>query len=196
MFQRECGSCWTAVSQFETTLSPQISANNDVYGEDRSHVRRTSSCLHTMDETSSKMTGFCSLNVLNKISDAFFFYLSDRVTDLQMVLFPDCLFADWWRCDTLQQHKPFISPIQKKYKSRIVPHSFCCRFVTIKHPQVGALCGFLFLFFLYFCWGISISFQGITSWATSAADWDRYRDFIKGARLRFNVSVKKKKNNM
>lgn len=128
-----------AVSWFERMLLPQISAKNDLCGGERSHVKRTSCCLHVMDEMQGKMTGFCTLNVFNKMSGAFF----PSVTDWRICkwfFFPPA-YLQWWRCDILQQHKPFISPIQKKYKSRIVPHSFCCRSATIKHPQVEVLCG-------------------------------------------------------
>lgn len=131
-------SCWTGrasrVSRCERRLFPQKPANNRVSRGDRSCVKRTSCCLHTMDEISSETLGFCCLNVWNKMSGAFF---SPRwqMKDLQMVLLPACLFADWHSSAT---HTLYFthSQVQKLDCS----HSFSCRCVTIKYPQVELLC--------------------------------------------------------
>lgn len=85
-----------------------------------------------------KNTGLCSLNVFLKKCQVLF-SLIDRLMDVQRFFFPPaCLQTDGDA--TFQQHKPFISPIQK-YKNGSFPHSFRCRSVTIKHPQVEVLCG-------------------------------------------------------
>lgn len=126
-------SCWTgrAISPSAGVDDfPQLSAD-DVYRRVKSALTRWRSCR--------EKHGLCSLNVFKKkLAGAFFPSLTDWWMCKGSFFPPACLQTDGDA--TLPQHKPFISPIQK-YKSGSFPHSFGCKSVTIKHPQVEVLCG-------------------------------------------------------